>query len=84
MINPQKFGLNSRTKIEQISPEHLAIVVRRSSRIIMKDGVALLDKFEKIFSQNSVKLSLKTTAPVCSKTHHLLTEHGIGIIEIEE
>ena len=40
-LDPKKYNLNSRVLIEEKSPGHIAIVVKRKSRVIMKDGVRL-------------------------------------------
>lgn len=83
-IDPEKYGLTSRDRIVKIDENHLAIIVNRKSRIVMKDGKRVLEKAEKIRRQlPGVRLSLKTSAPVCGKTRMFLQERGIEVIAIE-
>jgi len=82
-LDPKNFGLSAANKIEQIAKNHLALVINRKSRIIMKDGKIILSKADKIKQHlPQTKLSLKTTAPICSKTVKFLIQHEIGIISI--
>ena len=81
IIDPKKYGLHPRTVIEDIGKDHFAIVIDRKSRIIMSDGKKILEKAEKIRSHNrAAKISLKTSAPLCSKTTAFLKENGIEIM----
>ena len=80
IIDPEKFGLPSKTVIEQIGKNSFAIVVSRKSRVIMADGKKLLDKATKIKeTQPNAIVSLKISAPLCSKTKQFLEEYGISI-----
>lgn len=80
-IDPKEFGLTSRTILKRISSKHITIVINRKSRIIMSDGKKILEKVKIIRKHNnSIKISLETNAPVCSKTTKFLAENGIGII----
>ncbi len=80
IIDPKEFGLHPKTVIEDIGKDHLAIVINRKSRIIMSDGKKILEKAEKIKEiLPKAKVSLKTTAPLCSKTVAFLKEHEIEI-----
>ncbi len=82
MIDPKRFALPARTVILEVTTNHFAIVVERKSRIIMADGQKILDKVERIKSmQPESKVSLKTCAPLCSKTRTFLSEHDIDIIQ---
>jgi len=81
LINPKEFYLPARTLLEQMDKQSIAIVVNRKSRIIMADGKKILEKALKIQEvQPSVKIVLKTTAPVCSKTVHFLESENIQVI----
>ena len=81
LIDPKKFGLHPKTVIEDIGKDHLTIVIDRKSRIIMSDGKKILEKAEKIKKElPKATVSLKTTAPLCSKTKAFLQEHKIEII----
>ncbi len=80
-ISPQQYGLPARTVLEQLDDNTIAIVVNRKSRIIMADGRKIQDKARKITQvQPSLKVALKTTAPVCSKTTTFLEKEGIELI----
>lgn len=80
IIDPKIFGLHSSTRIEQRGKDAYAIVIRRNSRIIMKDGKNLLAKAEKIRTEYpQAKVSVLTTAPVCSKTRAFLEENGVSV-----
>jgi hypothetical protein len=46
----------------------------------MKDGAGIVAKVNKIKNHvPDAKVSLKTSAPVCSKTKAFLEEHGISV-----
>ena len=80
IIDPKQFGLPSKTVIEQISKNNFAIVISRKSRVIMADGKKLLDKATKIKEdQPQAIVTLKISAPLCSKTKKFLEEHGIAV-----
>ncbi len=80
LINPKLFGLPSSTKIKQVGTNQYDIVIQRKSRIIMKDGEGILAKVNKIKNQvPDAQVSLKTSAPVCSKTKVFLEGHGISV-----
>lgn len=82
-VNPGDYGLPSRTRLERLDEDHLAIRVERKSRIIMKDGRALLEKATQIKETNSMlRVSLKTSAPVCGKTRQFLEEHGVAVLPL--
>ncbi|MEA3547922.1 MAG: hypothetical protein U9R66_09685 [Thermodesulfobacteriota bacterium] len=79
-IYPKEFGLPSRTVVEKIAADTLAIVIDRKSRIIMADGRKILEKAGKIRQEKpAMKIILKSSAPVCSKTNKFLSEHGIDV-----
>ena len=80
-IDPKEFGLPSRTVIEEVGKDRLVLVINRKSRLIMADGKKIMAKVEKIKeSRPGCQVSLKTTAPVCSKTVKFLAEHDIEVI----
>ncbi|MCP4136533.1 MAG: hypothetical protein GY754_36525 [bacterium] len=85
IIDPKEFGLPSRTMIVSLGKNHIGIVKDRKSRIIMKDGEKLLELAEQIRSSNpGLKVSILTTAPVCSKTTAFLKEQGIAVKDLPE
>ncbi|MBI9083259.1 MAG: hypothetical protein JEZ11_06635 [Desulfobacterales bacterium] len=80
IVDPKLFGLPSATCIEKQGKNAYAIVIRRKSRIIMKDGRNILAKAEKIRAEcPGARISVQTTAPVCSKTRAFLMENGIPV-----
>ncbi|BCS95325.1 hypothetical protein DSLASN_09570 [Desulfoluna limicola] len=82
-VNPGDYGLPSRTQLVWVEEGHLAIRVDRKSRIIMKDGRGLLEKAACIRETNSaLRVSLKTSAPVCGKTRAFLEEHGVAVLPL--
>lgn len=77
-IDPKQFGLSSGTVLEFVDEQHLALVIRRKSRIVMADGRKILDKLQSIQKvKPDLHLILKTNAPVCGKTRAFLSEQGI-------
>lgn len=84
MLDPADFGLNSRTVLKKISNNHIAIVINRKSRFIMKDGKMFLEKAHSVKkTAGDIRVSLMTSAPVCSKTASFLAENGIDIIPLK-
>ena len=84
-VDPQIFGLNKRDRIVRTGTSHMALIIERKSRIIMADGRKILEKVNKIRqTMPDTTVSLKTNAPVCSKTRIFLLEHGIEITELEK
>ena len=84
-IDPEKYGLTARDRIMKIGENHLALVIDRKSRIVMKDGRRVWERAEKIRRHSpGVKLSLKTSAPVCGKTRIFLQERGIEVMDMAE
>lgn len=81
-IKPKEFGLSSRVNLEWIEESHLAIIIQRKSRIIMKDGQRILERIKTIKKvDDKLKVSLKAAGPICSKTVKLLNDNNINIIQ---
>ena len=80
-IDPKKYGLNTRTVLIENEQKEIIIVINRKSRIIMKDGKKILEKARKIQQQENKTISVRTDAPVCSKTKQHLQKNGIEIKE---
>ena len=79
-VDPIQYNLHSRVDLRQDKEGALFIVVDRKSRIIMKDGHRILDMVNTISREDqSKKVSIRTSAPVCSKTKKFLLESGIVI-----
>jgi hypothetical protein len=80
-IDPKLFGIPGKTVIEELDKDHYALVLDRKSRVIMADGKKLVAKAEKIKdAEPGIKISLRSTAPVCSKTIRFLFDNGIELI----
>jgi hypothetical protein len=83
-VDPIEYGLPQRTGLVRINRKHLAILKKRKSRIIMKDGEQILKQAEAIGKKSpGMKISLLTDAPVCSKTLVFLKERGIEVMPLE-
>jgi hypothetical protein len=83
-IDPKSLGLPSRTTVEEIDSNTLAIVIQRKSRIIMADGKKILTKAAQIESARpGVTVVLKTTTPICSKTLKLFEGERLEVIKTD-
>ena len=79
-IDPTQYNLSSRVDLRQDRSGDLLIVIDRKSRIIMKDGMRVLEMVKKINKTEPKKnISVRTSAPICSKTKKLLLENSIVI-----
>ena len=77
-IDPTQYNLSSRVDLRQDRSGDLLIVIDRKSRIIMKDGIRVLGMVKKINKIDPKKnISVRTSAPICSKTKKLLLENNI-------
>ena len=77
-IDPTQYNLSSRVDLRQDRSGGLLIVIDRKSRIIMKDGIRVLEMVKKINKMDPKKnISVRTSAPICSKTKKLLLENNI-------
>ncbi|MCG8336223.1 MAG: hypothetical protein MJE63_17085 [Proteobacteria bacterium] len=82
-IDPREFGLHHSTILDQTGDNTFVIVMNRKSRIIMKDGNAILQKIEKIRKTYPIaRVSVETNAPICSKTKAFLADKKITLIEV--
>lgn len=82
-IKPELYGLSKRVVLEKIDENHIALVIDRKSRIIMKDCASILTRVHQIKSvDDKCLVSLKTSAPVCSKTKACLGKEGIAILPL--
>jgi hypothetical protein len=79
-VDPKLFGLPPSTKLNQVDTNRFDLSIHRKSRIIMKDGQAILTKVSKIKAHiPNAHVTLQTSAPVCSKTKIFLEENGIHV-----
>jgi len=82
-IDPRKYNLSPRIRLQQNSINDLFIVIDRKSRIIMKDGYRIVEIVNSIQSaEKNSTVSVLTSAPVCSKTRQFLSERKIEIKEL--
>ena len=80
-INPLEYNLPPRLNIQVNKKNELFYIIDRKSRIIMKDGVKIFNHVQEIRKKElSIKIILKTTAPVCSKTKAFLFEKGVSVV----
>jgi len=81
IIDPKQFGLSSRSVIEKVDENNYNLVINRKSRIIMKDGTAIVEKIQKVKGVlPDAVVSLKIAGPICSKTLAFLKDHGIEVL----
>ena len=78
-IDPSTVGASKRSNIAIDNDNNIYIVKNIKSRIIMKDGLKLLDLAKNIKNIKNASVFLATTAPVCSKTKKHLEENQIKI-----
>ena len=82
-IDPKTYSLSPRTKLLEDNKGSLFVVVDRKSRVVMKDGhkiVKIVEDIKKV-NQNK-KISLLTSAPVCSKTKKHLLKCSIPVLAL--
>ena len=76
-----KYGLNSRVKLEQLSENHIGIVKLIKSRIIQKDAHKIIEIADVIRETDScIIVSLICNNNICSKSLALLKENRIEVI----
>ena len=79
-IDPRKYNLSPRIKLQQKTSGHLFIVMDRKSRIIMKDGHRIMAMVHAIqSSEKNQTVSVLTSAPVCGKTRLFLSDNNIDV-----
>tara|TARA_Y100001970_G_C13954000_1_gene709703 strand:+ start:537 stop:791 length:255 start_codon:yes stop_codon:yes gene_type:complete len=78
-LNPKKFNLSSKIKLKK-DEKGIFIILERKSRIIMKDGRRLLGIVKKIKEiEPNERISVLSSAPICSKTKYFLFQNGVCI-----
>mgnify|MGYP006413464917 CR=1 FL=1 len=82
IVDPKHYGLPPRTVLIKMGQKEFIIVIKRKSRIIMKDALMILKKAEIIKTKISgASVELEITAPICSKSIKFLKENGIKILK---
>lgn len=85
LLDPKKYGLGSRTVIGEANDGQLFLIKDRQSRIIMKDGMKILEQINSIKrSANADRVVLTTQAPICGKTTKLFVENEIKVVALEK
>ncbi len=80
-LDPKKYGLSTRVVLIENDQKEIIISINRKSRIIMKDGIKIVDQVHQIQRQEKKTISVETSAPVCSKTKQFLQKKGIEVRE---
>ena len=78
-LDPKKYGLSKKVVLTENDQKEIIISIDRKSRIIMKDGIRIVDQARQIQLQEQKTISVKTSAPVCSKTKQYLQKKGIAV-----
>ena len=82
-IDPKNYNLPPRTKLLQDNTGSLFVLIDRKSRVVMKDGNRVVKIAEDIRKVNqNKKISLLTSAPVCSKTKKYLLKFSIPVLAL--
>lgn len=81
-LNPKEYNLHAGTEIIQLSDHKIAIVKKRKSRIIVKDGKKFLEQIAAIKEKHpNHEFALIISGPICSKTLKLMAKNRIEVIE---
>ena len=79
--DPKIYGLSNKVILVEIKKNHIAIVKKRKSRIIMSDGKKIFNIVNKIKQVSpNLNISLIISGPICSKTVNFLKNNNINII----
>ena len=82
-IDPKTFNLSSRINIKENDKNEVFFIIKRKSRIIMKDGIRIFNQIQKVKEKRrNARFFLKTSAPVCGKTKTYLKQRNIEIFNI--
>ena len=82
-IEPKAFNLSSRINIQENDKNEVFFIIKRKSRIIMKDGIRIFNQIQKVKEKRrNASFFLKTSAPVCGKTKIYLNQRKIEIFNI--
>ncbi len=85
IVDPKSFGLNDKTKLFKDVNGNYIIEKIRKSRIIMADGKKILDQCQKIWQiEPGVQVTLKTNAPICSKTTIFFKDNNIKVEKADD
>ena len=77
--DPKLYNLPPRTKLKK-SKKGVFVVINRKSRIVMKDGYRIYEIAKQIQTfEIGKKISVLSSAPICSKTKKFLSQNDIDI-----
>lgn len=80
-LSPEHYNINPRTKLEEISDNHIAIIKDIKSRIIRKDALKLVETAKQINTvEPDLKVSLMCNRNICSKSLKELADNNIDVI----
>lgn len=83
-LSPEHYNINPRTKLEEISDNHIAIVKDIKSRIIRKDALKLVETAKQINTvEPDLKVSLVCNRNICSKSLKELADNNIDVIYLD-
>jgi GGDEF domain-containing protein len=83
-VDPKFYGLPPRTILMRRGPDEFTLIIKRKSRIIMKDALTILKKVEKIKEKvQGALVILETSAPVCSKSIKFLKENNVEVLKTD-
>ena len=78
-VDPRIYDLPSRTRLKK-SEKGVFVVIDRKSRIVMKDGHRIYEIAKQIQTfEVGKKISVLSSAPICSKTKKFLSQNDIAI-----
>ena len=78
-LDPKKYGLSTRVVLIKNDQKEIIISIDRKSRIIMRDGIKIVNQVRQIRQQEQKTISVQTNATVCSKTKQYLQKKGIEV-----
>lgn len=80
-IDPLKYGLSAKVKLQQVDENSIAIVRKIKSRIIQKDAAKIVSQAKLIQSQYpQLRVCLCCTSNICSKSLALLSKEGVEVL----
>ena len=84
-VDPKFYELPPRTLLMKRGSEEFILVIRRKSRIIMKDALTILKKADKIKEKAlNASVIVETNAAVCSKSIQFFKDNGIVVKKLLE
>ncbi len=83
-LSPEYYNINSRTKLEKIADNHIAIIKDIKSRIIRKDALKLVETATQIKKvEPNFNVSLMCNNNICSKSLKELADNNIEVVYLD-